>query len=193
MAKEVTGKEYDKLGKFSSSSLERRFGGWNKTLELANLGKSRISRYSNEELFENLENVWIKLGRQPRHSEMRQPLSPIYGSIYDKHFGKWQKALESFVEYANSENKIYEGIETTSKNSGTHKTQRTANLRLRFLVLHRDKFKCVKCGQSPATNPKIELEVDHIIPWTKGGETVPENLQSLCLACNQGKSNLHQI
>ncbi|RKX24889.1 MAG: hypothetical protein DRP45_07160 [Candidatus Zixiibacteriota bacterium] len=34
------------------------------------------------------------------------------------------------------------------------------------------------------------MEVDHKIPWSKGGETIEENLQTLCSECNQGKSNL---
>ena len=72
------------------------------------------------------------------------------------------------------------------------KTQRQPNLRLRFRVLSRDNFTCSACGASPAKNPSapVELQVDHIIPWSKGGETVFENLQTLCQNCNLGKSNL---
>ena len=36
----------------------------------------------------------------------------------------------------------------------------------------------------------VELHVDHIKPWSKGGETVLENLQTLCATCNLGKSNI---
>ncbi len=32
--------------------------------------------------------------------------------------------------------------------------------------------------------------IDHIKPWSKGGETVLENLQTLCATCNLGKSNI---
>ncbi len=31
--------------------------------------------------------------------------------------------------------------------------------------------------------------VDHIVPWSKGGKTVPENLQMLCRRCNALKSD----
>ena len=54
----------------------------------------------------------------------------------------------------------------------------------------RDNFKCRICGKSPATDPKITLHIDHIIPWSKGGETIFENLQTLCSECNLGKSDL---
>ena len=33
------------------------------------------------------------------------------------------------------------------------------------------------------------LEVDHIIPISKGGKTEPDNLQTLCWKCNRTKSN----
>jgi 5-methylcytosine-specific restriction endonuclease McrA len=31
------------------------------------------------------------------------------------------------------------------------------------------------------------MEGDHIVPWSKGGKTVPENLQMLCRDCNRRK------
>lgn len=61
--------------------------------------------------------------------------------------------------------------------------------KLRYRVLKRDNFKCCACGASPAKDPSVELHIDHIIPWSKGGETVFENLQVLCSKCNIGKSN----
>lgn len=72
----------------------------------------------------------------------------------------------------------------------THKTSRNINLRLRYQVLKRDNFKCVICGRSPAKDPNIELHIDHIIPWSKGGETIIDNLRTLCSDCNLGKSNI---
>lgn len=71
----------------------------------------------------------------------------------------------------------------------THKTKRDVSLQLRFAVLKRDNFKCCACGASPAKNPSVELHIDHIIPWSKGGETELSNLQTLCSICNLGKSN----
>lgn len=71
-----------------------------------------------------------------------------------------------------------------------HKTKRDINLRLRFKVMARDHFKCCKCGKSPATDPSVVLHIDHIYPYSKGGETIMENLQTLCSDCNLGKSDL---
>lgn len=61
--------------------------------------------------------------------------------------------------------------------------------KLRYQVLKRDHFKCCACGASPAKDPSVELHIDHIIPWSKGGETTIENLQTLCSRCNLGKSD----
>lgn len=56
---------------------------------------------------------------------------------------------------------------------------------LRYKVLKRDR-KCLLCGNGPDDAP---LEVDHIVPRSKGGSNDITNLQVLCRPCNQGKSN----
>lgn len=79
---------------------------------------------------------------------------------------------------------------TNRKAEGASKAKsRTISDKLRYTVLKRDNFKCCACGASPAKDPSVELHIDHIIPWSKGGETVLENLQTLCSRCNIGKSN----
>ena len=61
--------------------------------------------------------------------------------------------------------------------------------KLRYTVLKRDNFKCCACGASPAKDPSVELHIDHIIPWSKGGKTELDNLQTLCSKCNIGKGD----
>lgn len=56
---------------------------------------------------------------------------------------------------------------------------------LRHKVLKRDGYRCCHCGASASDGAK--LEVDHIIPVSKGGLTELDNLQTLCLECNRGK------
>ena len=58
---------------------------------------------------------------------------------------------------------------------------------LRYDVLKRDDYKCVICGATASEG--AQLEVDHIIPISKGGKTQMDNLQTLCKSCNRGKSN----
>ena len=77
------------------------------------------------------------------------------------------------------------------RNSTTNikKSTRAISDKLRYQVLKRDNFKCCACGASPAKDPSVELHIDHIIPWSKGGESTLKNLQTLCSKCNIGKSD----
>jgi len=187
----VTIDEYNERGKFHSTTLARRFGNWFLTLEKAGLKKTRNLHISEEEYFRNLEEVWTKLGRQPRYLEMQKPLSKYVAGAYAYKFGTWRKALEKFIEYVNKGNvSLLEKAAEKKKSISKHKTKRSINWRLRFLVMRKDKFKCKNCGRSPATDQGIVLHVDHIKPWANGGETVLENLQTLCSICNIGKSNI---
>lgn len=56
----------------------------------------------------------------------------------------------------------------------------------RFEIFKRDGFKCQYCGCNP---PSVTLEVDHIIPVSKGGQDDIDNLVTSCFDCNRGKSN----
>ena len=156
---------------------------------------------SEEELFKNIESVWISLGRQPKYEEFKKPLSKYSAGTYENRFGSFRKALEAFVHYINNEN----GLETVNDFNETdeqiskvnvvikHKTKREISERMRFRILLRDGFSCRKCGKSPMKEIGVELHVDHILPWSKGGETVEENLETKCLKCNLGKGNAFNV
>lgn len=78
---------------------------------------------------------------------------------------------------------------STTKQSKQRIKVRKISDKLRYQVLKRDHFRCCACGASPAKDTSIELHIDHIVPWSKGGETTLENLQTLCSKCNLGKSD----
>lgn len=59
--------------------------------------------------------------------------------------------------------------------------------KLRFEVFKRDSFTCQYCGQSA---PNVVLEVDHLLPVSKGGDNDILNLITSCWTCNNGKSNI---
>lgn len=149
-----------------------------------------------KQLFENLEAVWIRLGRQPRAKEMKQPLSLISISQFQRHFQKsWHEVCLQFLSWKSGlpveeiESEARPKLQSISCKKGKHKTKRSVALSLRYDVMKRDSFKCIACGRSPATHPGLILHIDHIKPWDKGGETTPDNLQTLCSECNLGKSN----
>jgi hypothetical protein len=191
---EVSCRDQNKHGKYASSTYFLRFGSWVNSLERAGLEITRTPRnVPDEKLFRNLEEIWVKLGRQPRYREIQKPVSKYHAATYGYRFGTWRKALGEFVAYINSEETAssQRSIRLLEPEPSTrHKTKRNINWRLRFVVMRRDSFKCNGCGRSPATDPGIILHVDHIKAWANGGETILENLQTLCSKCNVGKSNL---
>ena len=68
-----------------------------------------------------------------------------------------------------------------------HKTKRIPSERLKVQVLMRDGNKCRLCG---VTVTGENIHFDHILAWSKGGETVLENMQVLCELHNLAKGNL---
>jgi len=89
----------------SEGVVRRRFGSWAIALEKAGLKISEHynRRYSNEEYFENLLNVWTHFGRQPLYREMDVSPSVISSGAYENRFGNWRKALEAFVALMNQD------------------------------------------------------------------------------------------
>lgn len=188
-ASTVSMPKYRDLGKFDDSNLAKRFCTWNSALSKAGLTISNEVNISDDRLFENILTLWQHYGRQPRRNELAKPPSSISQGPYKRRFSSWTAALEAFVVYANENNNE---APTSLENDATKtRTSRDPSLRLRWRVLQRDRFTCCACGASPALSPGVELHVDHIVPWSKDGETVLENLQTLCSVCNLGKSNVH--
>ncbi|MBU1215618.1 MAG: HNH endonuclease [Gammaproteobacteria bacterium] len=183
----ITQKIYREHGKYDESNICRRFGTWNKALLVAGLSISN-QQYSDEQLFENILVLWQHYGRQPKRAELANTPSTISQGPYNRRFGSWNAALEQFVDFANATE--LNAPLPKEEYLNQRKTGRDPSLRLRFKVLSRDNFVCKQCGASPAKNPEVELHVDHVFPWSKGGETTIENLQTLCSSCNLGKSNL---
>jgi len=66
-------------------------------------------------------------------------------------------------------------------------TERKAiSKKIRFEVFKRDRFTCQYCGRSA---PDIILNIDHILPVSKGGENDITNLITSCFDCNSGKKD----
>ncbi len=173
------------------------FGSWSNALLEADIKQTKHSkRYTDEECFENLLEVWTYYGRQPKHQEMKQEPSKVGSKAYISRWGSWTKALYAFVERVNndSSDSVISSpptmeIEKSNPKNISSEDKRDIRLGLRYDILKRDSFKCVICGQSPATNHNTTLHIDHIVPFSKGGKTNIENLRTLCKHCNLGKSD----
>ncbi len=188
---QVKQRTYKAHGKYGVTTVIRRFGSWNGAVVAAGLEATVERNIPDEKMFSALYELWVALGRQPNYSEVQKPACQFHAATYERRFGSWRQALESFVSFANSED-MTAPVGTEMVRTESRRTSRSPDLRLRFKVLQRDRFRCCACGASPSVTPGVVLEIDHIKPWSKGGETVLENLQTLCLACNQGKTNDHE-
>jgi hypothetical protein len=178
---------YEQHGNHSASTIAHRFGSWGAALQAAGLPTNTDRRISDEELLENLANVWRTLGRQPLSSELvkAEGVSRFSKSTYATRFGSWTKALMAFDDFVNR------GKQPTPRPGPAvaERASRRVSWRLRATVLIRDSCTCRMCGASPAKDADVTLHVDHITPWSQGGATALHNLQTLCSACNIGKSD----
>ena len=112
-----------------------------------------------------------------------------YKFVYTSNGGMAQRSFsvpmteENIIELINQlENKL-----TTTAQI---KEQRALMTRkLRAYIKERDNYTCCICKNSVYNDPNLLLEVDHIIPISKGGMTEENNLQTLCWKCNRAKAD----
>ena len=179
-------------------TIGRKFGRWSDLLTAVGMKPVPLGRrYSDEECFENIVTLWTHYGRQPNFAELNRPPSSVGSKAYVRRWGGWRSALAAFIKYVeqsadSSKNEvpvtsIRPEVSTEAANERATSEPRSINLALRYKILSRDRFRCQVCGRSPAKDLNVELHVDHIIPWSKGGANTEENLRTLCFDCNLGK------
>ena len=88
------------------------------------------------------------------------------------------KELEEFIKYLLQKIKF-------KKSVAGQRALMTPKLREK--IKERDGYTCQICGLSNKDEPNLLLEIDHIIPLSKGGMTTEGNLQILCWRCNRSK------
>jgi hypothetical protein len=90
----LTRDEYGRDGKYGVTTLKQRFRSWFIVLEKAGLQESCSKRNSpNEELFDDIKNVWISLERQPNYREFKKPLSKHSASTLSEKIWFMAKSL----------------------------------------------------------------------------------------------------
>jgi len=191
----VTQEEIARRLGVDKGSITRKFGKWQDLLSEVGISPVPLGRrYTDEECFENIVALWTHYGRQPNFAELKRPPSTVGSKAYLTRWGGWRAALGAFIKYVNQEPQETQeaasekiSTEISEQQTAPVATPRSISLSLRYKVLSRDRFRCVICGRSPAKDPSVELHVDHIHPWSKGGQNTEENLRTLCFDCNLGK------
>jgi HNH endonuclease len=130
----------------------RRFGSWRKALRLIGIQHGRPFKWSPEECMDILEKVWKKLGYPPGRRKLAE-LGKISESPYERYWGSVQAACRLLADYHNG--KINKKTLITPRRNLADKS--SIPLKIRWQVLKRDKYRCVKCGRSPANDPKVNL------------------------------------
>ena len=88
--------------------------------------------------------------------------------LFEMYFGDWDNmSIEKREELIYSDSRTFKG-------------------EMRLIALKRGGYRCAICGR---TNKEATLEVDHIVPWSKGGRTAIANSRVLCKECNIAVSN----
>ena len=86
-------------------------------------------------------------------------------------------------------NELLESInyECTLKEYNTKNQRKLMTKALRKQIITRDNYTCQNCGKYMPD--EVGLHIDHIVSISKGGKTIPSNLQVLCSKCNGSKYN----
>lgn len=80
------------------------------------------------------------------------------------------------------------------RNGVAHPKARPVPPSMRRTIYERDGGRCAECDDPVRLFARYRgdpfvAEVDHIIPLSRGGQTEPTNLRTLCVSCNRSKSN----
>lgn len=114
---------------------------------------------------------------------------PSYLFLYTSPKGKSTKRAEITLDFLTVRQLVdFLTVIVGKKSSGAYQRALMTS-ELREKIKKRDKYSCVCCGVSLRDEPHLLLEIDHIIPVSKGGKSVPENLQTLCWKCNRSKGS----
>ena len=181
----LTVKDYDRWpGRACrGATVISRFGTWRGALRRAGIEGGRAKQYAPAELVEILERVWRQIGRRPGKTMLARVARVSY-QPFERHWGKLEwacRAVEAFHAGKITREQLLRG--------NTHRARaRREGMApgVRFAIMERDGWRCVLCGRGAKSEPPVELEVDHIVPVSRGGGDEEGNLRVLCVECNRG-------
>lgn len=151
-----------------------------KILEQESVNKTKYS----DRKYKRIENIVLDKIIYTKKDFLINASLEVY---YRSNGGRVNESRNGFRNYEELL-ELYKEWENGNKYEVTKRQERKImNDDIRYNVLKRDNFTCQKCGITSKDGAK--LEVDHIIPVSKGGKTVMSNLQTLCDRCNSGKSD----
>lgn len=95
-----------------------------------------------------------------------------------------KKFIKSIIKYIYKNWFLIEMFHDRSGHLNFSKIKKRRNVNnIKWKIFKRDNFTCQKCGSQEF------LELDHIIPVSKGGEDKEKNYQTFCQKCNREKKD----
>lgn len=187
----ILSRQYDKWSEriVCTATICRLFGSWGKALQAAGLRGRRTAKLELREMVDAFKACWREHDAPPSRKQLEVYLEE---HRYPFRWASYRSAYGGHVELARmivavQEGRIPESFLLKRQRRAPDREAIPAKLRMR--VLKRDQYRCVKCGADARADKTVKVEVDHIIPASKGGQPALENLQTLCFRCNRGKSN----
>lgn len=168
--------------RITATTIQKRFGSWREGLRRVGIEGGDVHTYPAGELMDRLDEAWRKLGYPPGIWTLKR-LTGLSEGPFVSRWGSIRNAcvrLAAFHRGEISREQLLEGARTKP-------ARRALSGSLRYEIMERDHFRCTCCGASPATDPSVRLEVDHIVPVCRGGTDERGNLRTLCGECNRGK------
>lgn len=142
---------------------------------------SKVFGMTKDERFEKLkffeEETFLRRTFRPKFPRVTLHLTATYNGYTKNENHTYQ--FDKIIEFYNA------AVDKQGKLTFIKRERAKVSDDMRYNVLKRDGFRCCICGAT--ANDGVKLEVDHIVPVSKGGKSTYDNLQTLCERCNRGK------
>ena len=138
-----------------------------------------------QEHLQDLEKSWFLKEAIRKYEEQQQVLCNDFKKEIDN------ELLSQFITLTWSKTEATKQIEDFLMLSieWTKRKRKWITDNTRYWLLHNAWFKCQACWVKPKPDNDIELEIDHIIPFTQWWICIEWNYQVLCKSCNCSKKN----
>lgn len=132
---------------------------------------------------------WRDRPAQPKEVLVKSRVSVARATVAAEKLAESIATSEPPSEELRSKPRDDEPASTTVSRAEAYSERRKLTPRVRWAVLERDRFRCTRCGADAAADSLVRLDVDHVLPVSRGGKTEPGNLTTLCSRCNNGKGS----